>query len=199
MRTLPLGYEPAAELDLADRRASVGLIVVGLVVLLPICWLAVRFVEWTRPEAGWPGSLIAWASSVEFAALVVVMTVAVVLIHEAIHGVCFWLVTRDRPRFGLSGLSAYAAAPEWFIPLAPYLVIGLAPVVAITAAAFALMLVVHVTLVPAVALVLVLNAVGSVGDLFAVWWLVRDGSVTSMVRDTGTTIAVYKLASMWKH
>ncbi len=192
MRTLPPGYAPAGELDLSSRLAEGGLLAAGLVVLLPTCWLVIAFVAWTRPEAGWPGSLIARTGSVDFAALVALTAVAVVLVHEGIHGVCFWVITRDRPRFGVTGLSAYAAAPDWFIPLAPYLVVGLAPVVLITVGAFALMLVVPAGALEALGLVLVLNAVGSVGDLFAVWWLVRGGARTSMVRDAGTTIAVYR-------
>jgi len=60
--------------------------------------------------------------------------VAVLLLHELVHGAFFWLITRSRPRFGLQITYAYAAAPDCYIPRNPYLVVGLSPLVLITLA-----------------------------------------------------------------
>ncbi len=195
VRAVPPSHAAAGELDLSRKGPAVGMLIAGLVLLLPLCWLLLVFVERLRPDAGWPGSLVVWASSTEFIVVVTVATVGAVLVHEAIHGICFWRVTRDRPRFGLSGLSAYAAAPDWYIPLGRYAVIGLAPVAVITSAMLAAMLVLPPTAIGAAGVALVLNGVGSIGDLFAVWWLLRFRSAGSLVCDRGTTIDVYQLAA----
>jgi hypothetical protein len=192
VRALPAGYARTGTLDLSARGTAITLHVVGVALLLPMCWLVLAFVRWARPDAGWPESLIAWTGSPDFAAAVVGATLGVVLVHEAIHGICFWAITHERPYFGLSGLSAYAAAPDWYIPVAPYVVIGLAPLVVITTAAVVLMLVLPPSAIGAAGVVLVLNGIGSIGDLAAVTWLLRFRTDGPLACDEGTRIAVYQ-------
>src|SRR5262249_59765578 len=52
---------------------------------------------------------------------VLLACVLVPVVHEATHGVVFWALTRERPRFAFKVLYAYAVAPDWFLPSGPYL------------------------------------------------------------------------------
>ena len=66
----------------------------------------------------------------------------VFVLHEAVHGLFFWLYTRDRPRFGFKGWYLYASAPGWYLSRNRFLVVGLSPLVTMTAAALGLAMVV---------------------------------------------------------
>jgi hypothetical protein len=99
------------------------------------------------------------------------VTVLMALIHESIHGLFFWLVTRQRPAFGFRGPYAFAAAPSCLIPRDRYLVVGLAPLVLMSLIGLALLLVIPAEAIPVVALILVFNGAGSAGDIFVVAWL----------------------------
>jgi hypothetical protein len=191
---LPDTYAPSGELDLSKNRAMViGVNAAGTAALLPAGFLVLWFIAAFRPGA----------ASGEFrvdalGSLLVILELAaaialVVIVHEAVHGLCFWLVTSARPAFGLRIPYAYAAAPNWYIPRDQYLLIGLAPLVLITLAGLALLLIVPSAAVPVLALMIVFNAAGAIGDLIAVvWLLIRPRS--SLVRDRGDSMTVYRRA-----
>lgn len=100
-------------------------------------------------------------------------TAAMMVIHEAFHGLFFWIYTGTRPKFGFRGAYAFAAAPDWYIPRTPYLVTSLAPLVGITLIGVLLLAWMPAKWVPLVMLVVALNASGAVGDLWVAWWLLR--------------------------
>jgi hypothetical protein len=117
--------------------------------------------------------------------------VAVLLLHELVHGAFFWISTRSQPRFGLKLTYAFAAAPDWYIPRNPYLVIGLAPVVLITLAGILLLPFIPPALVLPCVLALALNASGSVGDAYIIGCLIRRPPST-LVNDHGDSIHFYQ-------
>jgi hypothetical protein len=61
-------------------------------------------------------------------------------IHELIHGVFFWVFTRNRPVFALCLFYAYSAAPNWYIPARQFMIIALGPLVIIGAIGMLLIL-----------------------------------------------------------
>ena len=129
-QTLPSTYRLARTIDLRQQPAlMLGLNLIGLVLLLLFGWLFFWLAARLRPQAQ-PGL----SFSINLAAVLAIIFafVAVLLLHELVHGAFFWLITRSRPRFGLQAAYAYAAAPDWYIPRNPYLIVGLAPFVGIT-------------------------------------------------------------------
>ncbi len=101
-----------------------------------------------------------------------------------LHGVAFWLATCQRPEFGLRLPDAYPAAPAWPVPRAMYICIALAPFVLITVAGLALLSLVPAVFVPALVLVVAVNAAESAGDVAVVMWLIVQPSNT-LVQDKG--------------
>ncbi len=192
-RTLPPAYKPRGTIDLSkNRTAAISLSIASTVLLLLFGWFALVLVAALRPDAG--SFTVQGAELVLLLAVVVVLTAAMIILHEAIHGLFFWLFTRDRPIFALKAFYAYAAAPDWYIPRSQYLIVALAPLLLITLAGLGLLLVVPAAAIPALMFVVVVNAAGAVGDMAVVGWLLVQPRPT-LVHDRGDAVTIYQLAS----
>jgi predicted metal-dependent HD superfamily phosphohydrolase len=123
----------------------------------------------------------------------IVGLLAVLILHELLHGLFFWIYTRERPQFGFRLVYAYASAPEWYIPRNQFIVTGLAPFVGLTLAGLIALPLVPDGLVAELLALMSFNAAASVGDLIMVGWLLSEPA-TAMVRDVGTQITTYTLA-----
>jgi hypothetical protein len=122
---------------------------------------------------------------------VLVLTFLMIVVHELIHGLFFWLFTRERPTFGFKGAYAYAAAPDWYMPRNQYAIVGLAPLVLMTLAGLVLLPVIPVWAIPALLFVVVTNAAGAVGDIAVVGWLLLQPRAT-LVNDIGDAVTLYR-------
>jgi hypothetical protein len=91
-RDLPPGYRPAGSIDLAANvPAQVGLSIGGIALFFAWFWGFGRLIGALRPEVrdvsvtfGLAGMLIGLVAGL--AAMVLVL-----VLHEAAHGLCFWL------------------------------------------------------------------------------------------------------------
>ena len=200
---LPTNYHRQATLDLSkNTKAVVGAIVSGIVLLIAVGWLLVRFTNLVRPTAleslrfrdmltitpdGGTSITIPFQLIVE----VVVALVLVMLIHELVHGVFFWQFAGQRPTFGIKGLGVYVAAPsEVFFPRNQYLVVGIAPLVLLTLVGLLLVIVVPVVVLPTLILFVAFNAAGAAGDLLMAAWLLAY-SPDTLIQDNGSGLIVY--------
>ncbi len=120
----------------------------------------------------------------------VATTVLVALLHELTHGAVFWLLTGERPLFGVHQFLAYAACPRWYIPRSSYMVVELAPFLVLTGIGLVLLPVILPSWVPGIVFALSLNAAGAVGDLYVVILLLLAPS-TSLINDRGEQILWY--------
>lgn len=194
VRTLPTGYQLRGGIDLAqDRRALLMLNAGGTLLLLVFGWLALQTTAALRPDVTLRIT-ITLGSALDLmlvASIVLALLTGTVVLHEAIHGLCFWLFTRERPRFGFKGAYAYAGAPDWYIPRNHYLIIGSAPLVVITLLGLLLLALLPAPLLPGLLLVVVLNGAGAVGDIAVVGWLLARWPATTLVQDRGDAVAFY--------
>ncbi len=193
-QTLPETYHPIGTIDLSKNfRLLVWMNVLGLGLFVVSGWLFVQITYWLRPNeapqalaiaiAGLPGAL-------QVIIVVVVLYAGMVLLHEALHGLFFWLFTGGRPVFAFKGAYAYAAAPDWFLPRNMYFVTAVAPLVGIsllgvTALAFGP----SSWFLPAL-VVLITNAGGAAGDLWVAGWLLRQPS-NCYANDRGDGVTLY--------
>jgi hypothetical protein len=189
-QTLPDGYRQTAEINLAKSKGlAILLNVVAVILFILVLLLLGSFLGWARPEPA------ASASSARVGLLDVLIFLAsiflVLLLHELIHGLFFWIFTRSRPVFALRPLYAYAAAPDWFIPARQYWIVGLAPLVCIGAAGLLLLLATPAVWIPMLAFLVALNTAGCTGDLFLVAQLLRL-SRGGLVRDTGDRVSFFE-------
>jgi len=200
---LPSNYRRQATLDLSkSRKAVVGAIVSGIVLLIAVGWLLVQFTHFLRPTAlegirfrdvltitpdGKPSIVLPFQLIVD----AIVALVLVMLIHELVHGIFFWRFAGQRPTFGIKGLYVYAAAPsEVYFPRNQYLIVGIAPLVLLTLVGLLLMVIVPVVVVPILILFIAFNAAGAASDLVMAVWLLSYSPDTFM-QDSGTSVIVY--------
>jgi hypothetical protein len=193
-RTLPPDYAPRGSIDLStNHTAMLALSIASVVALLVFGVLALYITALVRPDiAGGEFSLGASELLIGLVA-VLVLTFLMIVVHELIHGLFFWLFTRERPTFGFKGAYAYAAAPDWYMPRNQYAVVGLAPLVLMTLAGLALLLVIPVWAIPSLLFVVVTNAAGAVGDIAVVGWLLLQPRAT-LVNDIGDAVTLYRPA-----
>lgn len=179
-QTLPENYRKLCDIDL-EKNKKQNIIVnglslaLGLIALVPAWLLAPKDAEFVR---GLPELLLLLAS-----------IIAYVILHEAVHGVCFWAFSKEKPRFGWKSSFAYAASDCYYRKV-PYLVIALAPVVL-----WGVVLAVLAALLPVgcywtVQLIQLMNISGAAGDLYVTWLFLRMPKDIWVI-DAGINMQVY--------
>lgn len=191
VKNLDAEYVRAGELGVKNRKFIIGLNLVGLAMLFLFGWIFFRIASAIRPEI----ESLALSSVLRGSETLGLLLglIAVLVIHELVHGFFFWIFTGDRPKFGLHILYAYAAAPGWYLPRNYFLVVGLAPFVCITLVGLLLLPFVPFRIVPVLVLSLIFNAAGSVGDFAICGWIASQPK-TLMVQDFGPGMTYYRLA-----
>lgn len=192
-RELPPGYRPAGSIDLAANiPAQVGLSIGGIVLFFGWFWGFARLVGLLRPNVsdlsatfGLGGILVSLVAGLASIALVLVL-------HEAAHGLCFWLFTRECPRYGFKGVYAYAAAPDWHFPRREYAIAAAAPLVLLTAGGLALALILPPGALPLLIFALSFNAAGAIGDLLVLAWIAVSPR-GALFRDQGDAVTRFVL------
>ena len=188
-KTLPDTYQLQQSIDLSQKRSLViGLNFVALLFFIFFGYAYLRLLAWLRP--GTPVSIIT-ANFLADLMVFLLVYIAIIILHEIIHGIFFWFITKDKPRFGLRGAYAFAAAPEWFIPRNPYLVVGLSPFVLITLAGILLIPITPARWLIPLGIAVTANASGAVGDLAVVLWLLITHPANLLLRDRGDAIDIY--------
>ncbi len=122
--------------------------------------------------------------------MLILGVIVITVLHELVHGIFFWIITRQIPRFGFRGAYAFAAAPEWYIARGAYLWIGIAPLVVITVIG-----IICIPLIPAAFLFtwlfcLLTNASGAIGDIYVVAYLLSQPA-SALIQDHGDMISIY--------
>ncbi|MBN2501314.1 MAG: DUF3267 domain-containing protein [Anaerolineales bacterium] len=188
-KTLPEAYQQLYSLDLSKNiLALIALNAAALPIFFIAGWVFIRLSIWLRP-AYWQGGEILALGLGELIGVLIAI-VLMLVIHEAIHGIFFWIFTKERPRFGFHGLYAYAAAPDWYLPRNKYLVVGLAPLVLISVVGVLVMPITPLVAFPALFTLLVLNAAGAIGDIYVTLRLLF-GPEDVFVNDHGDKFAVF--------
>lgn len=178
--------------DLKKNKAALWVMNLATLPLLFIFgWLFLSYLQLVRPGIMTVIFSLPFNAIYFVVSLVVIFTV-LILIHELVHGIFFWIFTHQRPSFGLRGWYAFASAPGWYFPRQQYLVIGMAPFVVISVLGMILL-----AFLPAEAIILTLfavtlNAASSVGDLWVCLRLIfQRGPIA--VEDLGDGMYFYAL------
>ena len=203
LTTLPKNYRQHSAINLLQHKPTfLGLMIAGIIFLVGFSWLGVRLALHIRPDARSvlvPFDILALTPNGGFSLkfplpwiVGAVLALPIVIItHEAIHGIIFWLFTHRRPHFGIKGLVAYAAPPAGlYIPRNAYLIVALAPLVVLTLAGLILLLFVPATALALIICIVSFNISGSVGDSAVTVWLLQKPSHT-LIEDRGEVMIVY--------
>jgi hypothetical protein len=190
---LPENYSLYKLLDIRERKNLIKVNLWGIALLAFSIFVFPLLAAWLRPDLA-DGTVVfkleGLSGIFKVLGMVLGVTIVMLLLHEGLHGICFWYFTRSRPKFAFKGVYAYAAAPGWYLPKGAYLITALAPLVGIT-----LLCMLGLVLLPAWAIssmiwMLILNTSGAVGDLWVVSVLLRTPS-TAMCQDHGDFVEMY--------
>ncbi len=192
---LPENYRLSGCLDLSkDPRLAVLLNLVAIALLFLFGGAFLVALRLLRPGLDAQVIHLILSSPLQiayFLVSLVVVSVLMVVAHEAFHGLIFWLITHQRPRFGFKSLYVFASAPGWYIPRNPYLAVALAPFLIITLIGLGLFAIAPAGLIPPLLLLMTLNASGAVGDLLiAFWLLIQPASL--YIQDFGDGVNLYR-------
>lgn len=187
-QTLPTGYVQSGQIDLKkNKRLSILLNIGALIIFIPMFYLLSGFIAWVRPDI--TNFSVTITIGKVFSAIGLV--VLVLIIHEIIHGLFFWIFSHGRPVFALRPLYAYAGAPTWFFPKRQYAITALGPLVIIGAVGLLLLLLAPISWIPMIALLVALNTGGAIGDVFVFFRLLKC-SPTSFANDTGEVVTFFE-------
>jgi len=200
---LPGNYRNAGTLDISkDNKLLVILNIAGLALMLAAGWLFIRVLIWLRPEDTIKKLVsVRIPASFELVVLIlaiIALTIIYVILHEAVHGLCFWAFTRTKPHFAIRWTYAYAAAPEWFLPRNAYLLTALAPLVFISLAGTAALVWIPAEMLISTWFILTMNAAGSIGDILVAAWIARQ-KPNALVNDRGDAVNLFLPDLSWQH
>jgi len=125
--------------------------------------------------------------------LILAAVLAILVVHELVHGLFFWIFSGHKPEFGFGPGYAYAAMPDWFYPKWQYLVVGLSPLVLITAVGLGASVLIPLEWLWVVLIAIIFNAGGAIGDMYVCLRLAREHKKV-LIKDTGDGFQLYRQA-----
>ncbi len=194
IKQLSSGYHLTKSLDLSTPRIVLWLNLAAIPLLLFFGWVfSILFFLVTSvrpfPDGFW--DLIDTFSGGRLLGLILSI-VGMLVMHELIHGAFFWLFTHERPKFALRAGYAFAAAPDWYLPKAQYVFVGLSPFALISLISLGMAAVSPPGWIVFLLMVASFNAAGALGDLIVVAWVLRQPAKV-YINDQGDTFHVYGL------
>jgi hypothetical protein len=194
-RMLPDRYRKVGTLDVRqDQRLLVFLNLGGLLLMVIAGWLFFRFAAWLHPvelaTAILPLNNRTSNAVIGLILGILILFIFHIILHEAIHGLFFWLFTHSRPLFAFRWAYAYAAAPDWYIFRNPFFIITLAPFVLITLVGLLIIAFAPAAYLLPTWFVITLNAGGAIGDLAVAAWLLRQPAAC-LAQDRGDAVTLY--------
>jgi hypothetical protein len=191
-KNLPERYSLHREINLQkDMALLIKLNFWGLLSLPLIGYILLRISVALRSEFHSPFEILTPQVSIFIQLLALTLGLLVTLVlHEFVHGVFFWITTRQLPKFGFRGTYAFAAAPDWYIRRDTYFLIGAAPLAILTIIGIFCIPIIPSRFLFAWLFCLLVNASGGVGDVYILDYLIRL-SATAMIQDRGDIISVY--------
>lgn len=184
---LPASHRLVKTIDLQqDKRLSLRLNAASVI----LCAALISLMALFCPLELFPASADTVWEYAAPALLLVVLSAAYVLLHELVHGLFFHLYSKDRVRFGVHFLYAFAGMPNWYFDRRSYLVIGLSPVVLLGLALLLPLFFLQGSWFWIVYLIEVLNLSGSAGDLYVFYWMIRLPN-DLLINDDGMNMRFY--------
>jgi Putative zincin peptidase len=191
-KILPSNYHHQKTLDLSSSRVVIWLNLAAIPLLIVYGFIFARAMVLLRSINPFPKGV--WGVLTTFSGwdlIALILSIIFMLVfHELVHGLFFWLFTRERPKFALKAGYAFAAAPDWYLPSAQYVIVGLSPLVVISLLSIVSAVFVPASIVAYLLYIATFNAAGALGDMIVVAWVLNQSN-TILVRDAGDTFSSF--------
>lgn len=189
--TLPEDYRLVADIDLQKNKKLMLLVNgIALVIMLAMMIPALFFVPFSTAlgDESLQGVERILMPLVKLIATLAALAVYIVL-HELVHGICMKAITKVKPKYGFTGIYAFAASDAYFRKGA-YLLIALAPVVLWGVVLAVLLPFIPVSWFWVVYFVQIQNISGAAGDMYVTYRMLKMPK-DILVFDSGTAMKVY--------
>jgi hypothetical protein len=186
VKDLPANYHHRKTLDLSNSRTVLWLNLLAIPLLFLFGWLFSRAIILLRSLNPFKNGFWGVVSTFSGWGLIAILIsiIFMLVVHELIHGMFFWVFTHERPEFALRSGYAFAAAPEWYLPKIQYAIVGLSPLVLISIICILLATFTPPSIAPYPLFIATFNAAGAIGDMIVVAWVARQPR-SILVRDLG--------------
>ena len=188
-KILPENYQLAWEIDIErDKRQMWLLQLLGLPWAIVVASVLSAYALWVRPDI-----MSEQVLEIHLAFVVALLPVLAfsIIAHELVHGIFFWMNTREQPRFGFKLTYAYATAPGWYFPTSRYWLVGLSPLIFLSLLGALVLPFMPQIWVQLLLFGLFVNASGAIGDVYIVFRLLFEPDGT-LVEDRGTGFRVFR-------
>jgi hypothetical protein len=168
VKSLTADYIPSGSVSL-KKPADLTAMVIWSIMLLVLSGLACQLVL-----RGAGGGLLSGTFNVTVKSLtsllsllggIILVTAVMLIVHEGLHGIVFWIITREMPKFNFKWYYASACAEGWYLPRTPYMVATFLPLVVITITGLLLIPSSSSYIRYLLVLLIVFNASGCAGDV----------------------------------
>jgi hypothetical protein len=182
---LPANYQHHKTLNLSETKTVLWLNLAAIPLLFVYAWLFTLLINLNNDFSQFAfGRFDSFVSFSGWSLVTLLISVIIMLIlHELIHGLFFFLFTHHPPRFAVKSGYAFAAAPGWFIPSGQYIWVGLSPFVIISLICVILGWVFNPVVVHYLLIIATFNAAGSLGDMIVVGWVLKQSSEIYVMDD----------------
>jgi len=173
---LPTGYRFLNRHDPTTKKMRTILNVTSVLLWIVFGWLSLWLSTTIRPDFDGYGFINKLFKSGYFpllktGAFCILIVFLMGCVHEAIHGILFWIFSGKRPRFGSKFLLYTALAPGAYCSRNQAVVSALGPLLIITFLGLAFLLYVPVATIPVLLFFTFSNAASSIGDMVQSRWL----------------------------
>lgn len=182
---LPDGYDLYSVIDLKTNKKDNLFVTIGSVAIMAVMFIAAYFTKGVYILAS-----VGWVKIIINIVIAFVGSVVYIFLHEATHAAFFKIFdTKCRLRFGFKAAMAYCASDGYY-KKAPYLVIGLSPLIIWTP-----ILLIPCLLVPSayfwgVFFIQIFNISGAAGDLYVAVKILTSPK-KALILDNGTDMEIY--------
>lgn len=191
MKELPEGFEVIGVVDVKKKLFILVFQIVGLLFVAIFAYIFAWLGMLMRPN--WVLKHVWDIAYCSHPWIAIIMMIAMISVHEAIHAVFFWFFTRERPKVGFHYLYASVSMPGLLISTKQYLVSALAPFVLFLVIGIPVMSIVSLSWMSETIFVLVGNSAGAIGDLYLSLKIVclhrRYKNIYTL--DEGTKMTIY--------
>ena len=183
---LPAGYEPARVIDVTNKKVAIILNTAALAIVIAImaaAWIVIK-----------PGEELLSYETVGKMAMMVVVLLAYIVLHELAHGAAYRLLTGEKLKFGLTMGAAYCGVPHIYVYRRASLISLLTPFV-LFSVVFGVPLFFATDKVDAFLLAFLLanHIAGCSGDLYDTYLLLfKHKDKLTLVHDNGPTQVFYE-------
>ncbi len=113
----------------------------------------------------------------------------ILVIHEFIHAVFFYLFTGEKPVYGFKGIYGYAGSPNWYLKKSYYLIVSLSPFIIISVSGLLFLVLIPAEYSSIIVLLLTTHAAGCIGDIWVSIKLIFKPEET-YINDSGISLVI---------